>query len=139
MKNGSLLTKRASGRSRPNVAKAALISLLVLALRTWICSPMAPAAACSSLSVEFGTHGIGWIDEHRQPSRPGHQLAQEFQPLCPQFGADKIDPCQVAARPGETRDKTKPDRVFADDEDDWDRRGCRLGRERARSRTSRSR
>ena len=44
--------------------------------------------------------------------------------------SEKIDPCQVAARPGEAGDKTKPDRVFGDGEDDGDRRGCRLGRQR---------
>ena len=43
---------------------------------------------------------------------------------------EKIDTCQVAARPGEAGDETKPDRVFADGEDDGDRRGCRLGRQR---------
>ena len=35
----------------------------------------------------------------------------------------------------EAGDKTKPNRVFTDAEDDWDRRGCRLGRKR-RSGTS---
>ena len=44
---------------------------------------------------------------------------------------EKIDTCQVAARSGEASNKTKPDRVFADDEDDGDRRGCRLGRQRS--------
>src|SRR6516165_1620471 len=44
-------TKSASGRSRTNVAKAELISLLVPALRTWICSPMARAADCTSRNV----------------------------------------------------------------------------------------
>jgi hypothetical protein len=43
MKNASPLTKRASGRSRSMVAKAASISRLVLALRIWICSPMVGA------------------------------------------------------------------------------------------------
>ena len=43
-----------------------------------------------------------------------HQLTQEFQPLCHQLADEKIDACQVAARPGEAGDKTKPDRVFAD-------------------------
>ena len=62
----------------------------------------------------------------------GHQLAQELQPLCRQLATEKIDTCQVAARPGEAGDETKPDRVFADEEDDGDRRGCRLGRERRR-------
>ena len=78
----------------------------------------------------LGSRGIGRIDEHGHTSGSGHQLAQQLQPLCRQLGIEKIDPCQVAARPGEAGDKTKPDRVFADDEDDGDRRGCRLGRER---------
>ena len=43
---------------------------------------------------------IGRIDEHGHTSRSGHQLAQEFQPLCRQLDREKIDPCQVAARPG---------------------------------------
>ena len=35
----------------PIIAKAASISPLVLALRTWICSPMARAAGSMALSV----------------------------------------------------------------------------------------
>jgi hypothetical protein len=50
-KNVSMPTKTASGRSRTNVAKAASISRLVLARRTWICSPMARPADCTSLNV----------------------------------------------------------------------------------------
>ena len=38
-------------------------------------------------------------------------------------------PVSVAARPGEAGDKTEPDRVFSDDENDGDRRGRSLGRE----------
>jgi hypothetical protein len=77
----------------------------------------------------FSIRSIGWIDEYGHTSCSGHQFAQEFQPLRHQLTTEKIDPCQVAARPGEAGDKTKPDRVFVDDEDDGDRRGCRLGRE----------
>jgi hypothetical protein len=39
------------------------------------------------------------------------------------LGTEKIDSCQVAARPGEAADKTLPDRVIAGVEDDGDRRG----------------
>ena len=78
----------------------------------------------------LGNRSIGRIDEHGHASGCGHQLTQEVQPLCRQLTIEKIDPCQVAARPGEAGDKTKPDRVFVDDEDDGDRRGCRLGRQR---------
>ena len=46
-----MLTKSASGRSLKNVAKAALISCLLLAWRTWICIPMARAAGSTSRSV----------------------------------------------------------------------------------------
>ena len=70
----------------------------------------------------------------------GHQLTQEFQPLRRQLTTEKIDACQVAARPSQAGDKTKLDRVFADQENDGDRRGCRLGRQRRgghRSRRSR--
>ena len=130
--------RRRRGRSRrrarrvaraQDVANAASISRLVLALRTWICSPMARAAASTSLNCSLRIGSIGRIDEHGNTNGPGHQLAQEFQPLCRQLSPEKIDPRQVAARPGEAGDKTKPDRVFGDGEDDGDRRGCRLGRE----------
>jgi hypothetical protein len=51
MEKGSLPTKRALDRSRTSVANAASISRLVLAFKTWICSPMARAAASTSLNV----------------------------------------------------------------------------------------
>src|SRR5262249_11499331 len=46
-----------------------------------------------------------------------------------QLGRDKVDACQIAARPREAGDETKPDGIVADDKDDGDRRGCSLGRE----------
>ena len=55
---------------------------------------------------------------------------QQSKPLCRHLRTENLDACDVAARPVEAGDKAKPDRVFADDEDDGDRRGCRLGRER---------
>ena len=64
------------------------------------------------------------------PVAPGTSSRSSLQPLCRQLAIEKIDAGQVAARPGEARDKTKLDRVFADDENDGDRRGCRLGRQR---------
>jgi hypothetical protein len=51
---------------------------------------------------------------------------QQLQLLRHQFGIEKIDARQVAAWPGQTRDKTEPDRVFGNEEEDRDRRGCRL-------------
>jgi hypothetical protein len=46
--------------------------------------------------------------------------------------AKKIDACRVAAGPGEAGDKTKLDRVFADAEDDRDRRGRSFGCKRGK-------
>ena len=80
--------------------------------------PDGAGAGCRVSQCSLGSHSIGRIDEHGHTSGPGHQLAQEFQPLCRQLDAKKIDSCQVAARPGEAGDKTKADRVFGDKEDD---------------------
>jgi hypothetical protein len=74
----SLPTKSASGRSRPKVANAASISGLVLALR----QPHGPSRDFHVSHGCFGVRGIGRIDEHGHTSRFGHQLAQEFEPLC---------------------------------------------------------
>src|SRR5262245_57686568 len=74
----------------------------------------------------FGVRNTGRIDEDSDTRGPGYQLVQQFQLLRNQCGIEKIDAGQVAARPGQTRDKTEPDRVFGNDEEDRDRRGCRL-------------
>jgi hypothetical protein len=50
----------------------------------------------------------------------------------------EIDTGRVAARPGEAGDKTKPNRVFADAEDERDRRGRSFGRKRSRVAAGRS-
>jgi hypothetical protein len=53
-------TKSASGRLCTKVAKAKLISRLMLAFRTWISSPIVRAADCTSLNVvsELGPFGL---------------------------------------------------------------------------------
>ena len=75
---------------------------------------------------------VCWINENGHTSSSGDELTQELQSLRRQLTADKVDARRVAARPGETRDKTKPDRVFGEDEDNGDRRGCCSGRKRRR-------
>ena len=80
--------------------------------------------------VVLGIVQVSRIDEHGDTSNRGHQLAQKFQPLWHQFTEEKIDPCEVAARPGEAGDKTKLNGVFRDQEDDWNGRGCGLGCDR---------
>ena len=56
---------------------------------------------------------------------------QEPQPLGRHLLDEKIDASRIAFRPGEAGDKTKPDRVFGDTEDDRDRRCRSFGRERS--------
>jgi hypothetical protein len=80
----------------------------------------------------LGIRGIRRIDQHGNTGRFGHQLAQELQALRCQLDIEHIDAGQVAAGPGEAGDKTKPDRILADHEDDGDRRGRCLGRDRRR-------
>src|SRR5438105_15471896 len=41
------------------------------------------------------TRSIGRIDEHGNTSGSGHQLAQEFQPLCHQLTTENIDTRRV--------------------------------------------
>src|SRR5262249_36487077 len=92
-----------------------------------------PQAARSCLHLfhrGLTNDSIGRIDEHGHTRCSRHQLTQEFQPLRRQLTRENIDTCQVAARPSEACNKTEPDRVFGDDEDDGDRRGCGLSGER---------
>src|SRR5262249_10111524 len=67
---------------------------------------------------KLGTGRIGRIDEHSNTNGPGHQLTQEFEPLCDHLDPENIDSRQVAARPGEAGDETKLDRVVAGKEDE---------------------
>ena len=113
VKKGSMSTKRTSGRSRTKVVKAALISRLVLALRTWISNPMARAADSASLNVvsELGPVGLTSTATRVAPGTSSRTSSSRF---ATNSALKKIDSCQVAARPGEAGDKTKLDRVFAD-------------------------
>jgi hypothetical protein len=77
----------------------------------------------------LGVGSIGGIDEQGHTLGFRNQFTQQFEPLCRQLSRDEIDTCQVAGRPSKTGDKAEPDRVIADDEDNWDSRSSRLGRE----------
>jgi hypothetical protein len=74
----------------------------------------------------FGILSVSWIDQNGHTSDCGHQFTQKAQPFRRQLATEEIDSGQVAVRPGEAGDETKPDRVIGDDEDDGNRRGCRL-------------
>ena len=53
---------------------------------------------------------------------------QQCQPLCHQFGGEKIDARGVASRPAETSDQTNLDRIIAYAKDDQDGGGRSLHR-----------
>ena len=74
VKKGSTPTKRASGRSRTNVAKATLISWLVVALSTWICSPIARAAVCTSRDM---------VSSKSESKLSGARVSQSFSRFSP--------------------------------------------------------
>ena len=76
--------------ARASVAKAASISLLVLALRT--CELAARARGRRLQIVSYGCSAcwIVWVDEQRQSARLGHQLVQQLQPLGPKFVLRKL-------------------------------------------------
>src|SRR5262245_51493786 len=128
LKKASTPTNRASGRSRTIVAKAASISRLVLALRTWICSPMARAAASTSLNVD--SVFVAWAGLTSTTTRVAAGTSARRSSSRFALANEKIDPRQVAAGLGKAGHKTESYRVFADGEDDGDRRGCRLRCER---------
>ena len=85
------------------------------------------AAGAGADDLDLQSHGAGrqfhvsqrrlenhciWIEERCNTRGRRHQFMQEFQLLRRQLIIEEIDSRQVAARPGEAGDKTKPDRVF---------------------------
>src|SRR5262249_7893905 len=75
----------------------------------------------------LGLVRTGRINEYRDTRGLGHQLAQEFQPLCRQLGREETDAGQIPARPSETGNEANSHRVITGHEDDGDRRRCCLG------------
>ncbi len=76
------------------------------------------------------TRTIGRIDENSHARGLGRQRTQESQPLCCQLQSEIMNAGGVATRSGEARDKTSLDRVYANAEDDRDRRCLGFGRGR---------
>ena len=94
-------------------------------------APWHAQPASASLSRILGDQRNTWVDQHGHASGLGYAAPAAAPVVWPQFCIEKIDSCQVAARPGEAGDKTKSYRVFADAEDNGDRCSCRFGRERS--------
>ena len=99
------------GPSRTKLAKAALISWLLLARGLDLQSHR----ACCRLQVfpsNFCRRCIRQIAEHLHTRSSGRWLAQKFQPLSQQLIRQKINTSQIAVWLGETGDKTASDGVF---------------------------
>ena len=110
-------------------------SRLLLTRRTWICIFIAWAAGFTSLNVASVIAALTGLTSTATRAAAGTSSRRSSSRLATNSTVKIIDTCQVAARPGKAGDKTKPNRVFGDDEDDGDGCGCRLGRE-SRRRTS---
>jgi len=75
-----------------------------------------------------GDRRVARIDQRGNPNGLRHELVQQPQPLGHDLRDENIYAGRVAARPGKAGDKTELDGVFADAEDNRDRRGCSFGR-----------
>ena len=130
VKKGSMSPKRASGRSPTKVAKAAVISRLVLALRTLISNPMVRAADSASLDVvsEVGPAGLTSTQTRVAAGTSSRKSSSRF---ATNSALRKLIPVRLP--PGRARVATRPTPTGSSgrNEDDGDGRGCRLGRERA--------
>jgi hypothetical protein len=85
-----------------------------------------PAKDSTATAQDEGTWDTPVLLQGRLSGTLGHEEDATVKAMA----ADEVDAGRVAARPGNARDKTEPDRVFGQDEDNGDCRGCRLGRER---------
>ena len=99
-------TKRASGRSRARVAKAASISRIVVALRIWICSPMARAASCTSRNVVSALGALAGLTSTATRTALGTSSCRSRSRLAATSWAKKLMP--VALPPGRARLATRP-------------------------------
>ena len=84
------------------------------------------------LEVSGLAHGerIVGVQEIADQGGFGHQFVEQLQPFRRNGADEKADARDIAARPVEAGDEAKLDRVAAAGENDWYRRGDRLGRQR---------
>ena len=120
---GPLARKRCEGRI--DLAAGAGVEDLDL-------QPDGAAAASTSRNVALGTQGLAGLTSTATRTAAGTSSCRSSSRFAVSSPLKKLMPVSVAARSSEAGDKTKLDRVFGGDEDDGNRRGCRLGRERRR-------
>jgi len=104
-------TRRAPACRWTRKAKAASISLSVLAFRIWSCTTFARAVSCTA-AIMCSVFANAQAKEHGDHLGLGNQLGKQLKPLGMQLSSEKADAREVAARPGQAGDQTLPDRVM---------------------------
>ena len=112
------------------------MSLSLLALQRYeCCRPSACGRLLHILRHALGHADCSGLTSTATDGRVRHQLAQQLQSLCRRaWPAENANAGDIAARPIEAGDEAALDRIVAAREDDRNRRGCRLGRQRRRRR-----
>ena len=93
----SAATKRASGRSRARVAKAASNSPIVLALRLRICSPIVEAACCTSRKVFSALEALAGLTSRAIRTALGTKSCRSRSRLATTSAAKKLIPVALPA------------------------------------------
>jgi hypothetical protein len=97
--------RRASGRSHTKVANASLISRLLLALSTWIWSPMVRAAA-STFRIVDPKSGLVGLTSTATRAAAGSNSCRSSSRFVANSSAKKLTPVRLP--PGRARLATKP-------------------------------
>ena len=105
------------------------MSLSLLASRMMRCCPSARAAACTSLR-SASVSGASGLTSTAIVVALGTSSRSSSSRFAPSSAGEKAHAGDVAARPVEAGDEAAADRVAADREDDRNRCGCGLGRQR---------
>jgi hypothetical protein len=106
VKNGSRLTKRASGRSLHESCEGRFDLRTGAGFENLDLQSHAASSRFHVSQRGLCIRSIGRINKHGNAGGPGHKLAQESQSLSGQLGNQKVDACKVAA--GRARLATRP-------------------------------
>ena len=121
--NASGLLRNASTRSFTNVANAASISLLVLAVTILMSRPKGGGCRPHFPDEGVADEGVIGIDERGKARGSRQQLVQQPEPFARKLDADVAYSGRVAARPVQAGSKANFHRVGPDREDNGNRRG----------------
>ncbi len=96
------------------------MSSLLLVLKTWICSPLEPAAEFRAFDGRLCGSGIGRIDEDSNADGRGNEFAQQRKTLGDELIGKEIGSGCVASRSGKAVNETEFDRVIANRKNNGD-------------------